>query len=74
MSDYPPIQWADSAYNSITGCRRFPPLGEILPVLPEAMNDTDPGIKATSASLKGIYKTLVDDVFQQSEKRKQPCD
>lgn len=49
------------------GCELYPSPGQILAAIAVAVNATDPGIKATTAGVKGIFSKLVDDVFQHSE-------
>jgi protein gp37 len=64
------IQWCDSTVNPIMGCggcELFPSPGEVLAAIADAVNAADPGVKATSGSIKGIFAKLVDDVFQHSE-------
>ena len=70
MSEITSIQWADTTVNPIMGCggcELFPSAGEVLSAIADAMNATDPKIKATRDSIKGIYKRLVDDVFKHSQ-------
>jgi protein gp37 len=65
MSEITEIQWADSTVNPIMGCggcELFPPPGEVLTAIDEAVADA-----GTNISSRAIFKSLVNDRFSKIE-------
>ncbi len=70
MSEETKIQWADTTVNPIMGCggcELYPSPEVVITAIVEAINEKAPGIKTTNSYIRGVFKKLVDEVFEHSE-------